>query len=102
MCDLEGRLCSPAVNVVRVAHVSWSLFIDLGLLFVDAGLVGVTREDSDRRSKSVAVLGRRERVGWVLYRADVLDDDAFVAGGVVDESQVGADVSRAHRQVPLV
>ena len=95
VCDLEWLLCSPAVNVVRVAHVSWSLYLDLGLLFVDASLGGATRWDGDRRSESVAVLGRRERVGWVLHRADVLDDDAFVVDGVVGEAQVGADVSRA-------
>ena len=102
VCDLEGLLCSPAVNVVRVAHVSWSLLIDLGLLFVDVSLGGVTREDGDRRSESVAVLGHRARIGWVLHRADVLDDDVFVVGGAVDEAQVGADVSRARRQAPLV
>ena len=55
VCDLEGMLSLPAVNVVRVAHGSWNLFIDLGLLFVDVSLDGAAREDGDRRSKSVAL-----------------------------------------------
>ena len=59
MCDLERLLSYPALNVVSVAHMSWSLFIGPGILFVDASLGGVTREDGDRRSESVAVLGRR-------------------------------------------
>ena len=93
----------PVVNVVRVAHVSWSLFIDLGLLFVDVSLGSVIREYGESRLESaVAVPGRRERAGWVLHRADVLDDGVFVVDGVVDEAQIGADVSRARRQVPLV
>ena len=65
-------------------------------------LGGVAREDSDRRSESVAVLGRRERAGWVLHRVDVLDDDIFVVDGIAYEAQAGVDVSRARRQVPLV
>ena len=32
-------------------------------------------------------LGRRERVGWVIHRADVLDGDVFVVGGAADEAR---------------
>ena len=56
VCDLDGLLCSSAVSVVRIAHVSCSLFIDPSLLFVDMGIGGVTREDGHRCSESVAVL----------------------------------------------
>ena len=70
--------------------MSWSLFIDLGLLFVDVGLCGVTREDGGRRSESVAVLGRRERVGWVIHRVDILYDDVFVVGVLECARQSGA------------
>ena len=90
------------MDVVRVADVSWSLFIDLGILFVDVGLGDLTREDGGRRSEPVVALGRRGRAGWVLHRVDVLYGDVFVVNGVVDGAQVGADVSCARRQVLLV
>lgn len=77
------------------AHVSWSLFIDLGLLFIYVYLGSVGREEGDGGAEPIAVLGRREHADWVLHRGGVLDYDAAVVYGVVDEAQVGADVSRA-------
>ena len=63
--------------------MSRSLFIDFGLLFVDATLGGVIREDGGWCSEPVAVLDRRERIGWVLHRADVLVEDVLVADCVL-------------------
>ena len=76
-------LCSPVVNECANAHVSWSLVIDLGLLFVGVSLGGVVREEGGGCVEATAILGRRECVGRILHRVDVLDNDVAVADGVV-------------------
>ena len=47
-----------------------------------------------------ARLGRRERAGRVLPRANVLGGDVVVVDRAVDEAQVGADVARARAERP--
>ena len=74
--------------------MSWSLCIELGILFIGVCLGGTAREEGNRAAEAVAVLCHSECIGRVLHRANVLDDDAAVVNGVADEAQVGADVAR--------
>ena len=82
--------------------MGWGLFIELSLLFIDVCLGGAAREEGGGGAETVAVLGRRERVGRIFHRANVLDNDVAVVDVAVVEAQVGADVACACRQVPLV
>ena len=82
--------------------MSWRLFIDLGLLFVDVSLGGVAREEGGGCAETVAVLGHRGLAGWILHHVDVLDGGFAIVGGVIYEAQIGADVARACWKVSLV